>query len=386
MEKIWANSGDSHFLEPPDLFERYLPADMAERMPKTVKDPDGTMETVYVDGKTIRRPTPRLIREGENAGETMWDVNHRPPGALDSRKRLDDLNQEGIWGEVCYPSLGFWSQHISDPKLAAAGAKALNDWTVSEILEVSTRFVPPGTLPLLVLDDALAELRRCAGLGFKAIFLPCDPPGELYWNAKEWEPLWDAAEEENLVVAFHVGTDRNPLRLRNPGGAVFNYVETTYGGQRAVTQMIACGALDRHPTLRVLVSEGGATWAPFLGDRMNEGYRQHGSMAYPKLKLLPKEYIYRQVYASFQHDESAVPTVTAMGYDKVLFGSDYPHTEGTFGHTQETLRHLFDGVDTKIRDRMTRGAFLELFPHVGEPPVDAADALGGPAQPETTAV
>ena len=49
-----------------------------------------------------------------------------------------------------------------------------------------------------------------------------------------------------------------------PGGAVLNYVETTYGGQRAVSQLITSGALDRHPELKVLVSEGGATWGPAL--------------------------------------------------------------------------------------------------------------------------
>jgi predicted TIM-barrel fold metal-dependent hydrolase len=152
---------------------------------------------------------------------------------------------------------------------------------------------------------------------------------------------------------------------------VINYVETTYGGQRATTQLIAGGALDRHPELKVLISEGGAAWAPFLGDRMNEGYRQHGMFVRPKLSMLPKEYIYRQVYVSFQHDETAVDAVTSMGYRNVMFGSDYPHLEGTYGHTQKTLHELFDGVDESVRHRVTVGAFLDLFPHIGEPPGNA---------------
>jgi hypothetical protein len=51
-----------------------------------------------------------------------------------------------------------------------------------------------------------------------------------------------------------------------------------------------------------------------------------------------------------------------------MFGSDYPHLEGTYGHTQKTLHELFDGVDDKVRDRITRGTFEELFPHVSAPP------------------
>jgi len=100
---------------------------------------------------------------------------------------------------------------------------------------------------------------------------------------------------------------------------------------------------------------------------MTEGYRQHHMMVRPQLTRTPKEILYSQVYASFQHDATAVAAVTAMGYRNVMFGSDYPHMEGTYGHTQRTLHELFDGVDADTRHRITCGAFLELFPEVGAP-------------------
>jgi predicted TIM-barrel fold metal-dependent hydrolase len=84
--------------------------------------------------------------------------------------------------------------------------------------------------------------------------------------------------------------------------------------------------------------------------------------------MLPKEYINRQVYASLQHDETAIPAMTAMGFTNVMFGTDYPHLEGTFPHTQKVLHELFDGVDDAVRDRITIGSFLDLFPAVGRPP------------------
>jgi predicted TIM-barrel fold metal-dependent hydrolase len=64
--------------------------------------------------------------------------------------------------------------------------------------------------------------------------------------------------------------------------------------------------------------------------------------------------------------------VTSMGWQNVLFGTDYPHLEGTFPHTQKVLHELFDGVDAAVRDRITIGAFLDLFPHVGRPPAAMA--------------
>jgi hypothetical protein len=84
--------------------------------------------------------------------------------------------------------------------------------------------------------------------------------------------------------------------------------------------------------------------------------------------MLPSEIIRRQVYASFQHDRSAVQAVTGMGFPNVLWGSDYPHLEGTYPRTQEVLHELFDGVDAAARERITVDCFNELFPGVPRPP------------------
>ncbi|PXX01664.1 amidohydrolase family protein [Mycolicibacterium moriokaense] len=372
--KIWANSGDSHFLEPADLFAKTLPAALASRMPKSVKSDDGTKEVVYIDGEVIERRLPKPLQQGEYAGQTIETLSNRPPGSGNTRERLKDLDQEGIWGEIVFPSLGMWSSHIKDPNLVREGCRAINDWALAEIQNIAPdRLIATSILPLLRIEDAVEEAYRAKSQGFYAVYLPTVPPqGQPAYNDDYWEPLWSALEETGLILTIHIGTDGSgTVPFRGPGGAVLNYVETTYGGQRATTQLIAGGALDRHPTLKVLISEGGAAWAPFLGDRMNEGYRQHGMFVRPKLSLLPKEYIYRQVYVSFQHDQTAVDAVSSMGYRNVMFGSDYPHMEGTFGHTQKTLHELLADANPDVRHRITVGAFLDLFPHIGEPPGNA---------------
>ena len=81
----------------------------------------------------------------------------------------------------------------------------------------------------------------------------------------------------------------------------------------------------------------------------------------PRLSRLPSEIVRQQVYASFQHDVSAVQIIEDTGYDNVMWGDDYPHLEGTYGHTQQTLHELFDAVDPRIKDRVLRGTFEELF-------------------------
>jgi predicted TIM-barrel fold metal-dependent hydrolase len=384
-KKLWANSGDSHIMEPMDLFAS-MPDHIKEKMPRTVKDPSGLFETIYIDGQEFRRELPQpdpnkpkkqgLVINARPVDSEEMDFITRTVNGNDVNIRLNDLNNEGVWAEVQYPSLGIWTFNIRTPEVVRLGSRAMNEFAI-DFQQKSPRFVCTAAIPLLDIDDAVAEVKRSSDEGFLIGFLPVRPPtGRPDWNDDEWAPLWAAFAETGMRIGFHIGTEpvdptrRVGLYYRGPGGAVLNYVETTYGGQRAVTQLIACGALDRHPELKVLVSEGGATWGPFIADRMDEGYRQHGAAVRPVLRKLPSEYLYEQVYASFQHDASAVRACTAMGWQNVCWGSDYPHFEGTFGHTQKTLHELFDGVDEKASRRIRVGAFQELFPSVPAPPED----------------
>jgi predicted TIM-barrel fold metal-dependent hydrolase len=369
-DTIWVMSADSHFLEPDDLYLTRLRSDLASRAPRSERT--GANEVVYIDGKEIHRRVP-VIKEGDFEGMTVLEQIHRAPGAHDVRLRLKDLDAEGIWGELVFPSLGMWNQLVEDPQLVKAMVIAGNDWAMDEIQAASSRFVVAGSVPLLDITDAVAEVARLTELGCKAIFLPTQPPeGRPPYHLPDWEPLWSVIEEAGLVLAVHIGTDNGSnVVFRGPGGALLNYVETSRGGQTVVCQLVASGALERHPNLRVLIAEGGASWVPFIADRLDESARQHPFWMSPKLELLPSEYIERQVFASFQHDRSAIPAYTSMGYRNVMWGSDYPHSEGTFGHTQETLQSLFDGVDEEARYEITIGNFLRLFPTVGLPPSPA---------------
>jgi predicted TIM-barrel fold metal-dependent hydrolase len=375
MATIWTNSGDAHYFEPPGLFTKSLPADLAERMPRAVKDPDGRTETVYVDGKSFQRRIPTIARKKGDTGETLSEALTRPPGHATLRLRRADLDHEGIWAELIYPSTGLWNSMIEDPALIREAVKVINDWAVSEVQATSVRHVVPAQISHVDVDDAVSEVERAAGLGLKAVGLPAGPPpGVPPFNMEHWDPLWDAIEETGMVVAIHTGsTGEDPVHFHGPGAGLVNYLYASYSGMTVVAQLVSSGVLERRPGVKVIISEAGASWIPFLGDRLNEAYRQHGPWVRPKLQHLPKEILYRQVYASFQHDETAVPALTAMGFPNVVWGSDYPHVEGTYGHTQKTLHELFDGQPDDVRYRITQGAFLELFPHVGKPPLEGCD-------------
>jgi predicted TIM-barrel fold metal-dependent hydrolase len=347
MTKIWADSGDSHVLEPDDLWTSSLPARLAQRAPRSERGEK--YEVLYIDGE-------RVDRQLNDFMDAM-----RPPGARDLAVRLKDLDSEGVWGQLAFPSMGFWTAKIADPELARETVRVWNDWAHAEIIQANRRVIPTAVVSTADVSDAVAELERVAELGFQAVFLPTVTRTGGEYALEKWEPLWTVAERAGVVLGFHIGTGGDTVVFRGPGGAIVNYMETTYPGMRVVSHLVAGGALDRHPDLRILIAEGGAAWVPAIADRMDEAYRQHGMFVRPKLSRLPSEIIRTQVYASFQHDRSAVEVVGATGYRNVMWGDDYPHLEGTYGHTQETLHGLFDDVPDDVRDRLTHGTFEELF-------------------------
>jgi predicted TIM-barrel fold metal-dependent hydrolase len=223
MGMIWANSGDSHFLEPEDLWQKNLPAHLAELMPRSEKDPDGKHETVHVDGQSFRRrlPNPKL--------EEFREASSRPPGARDAVKRLDDLDAEGIWGEVVFPSLGMWNASFRTPEALREAIKVSNDFAHAEIMKASPRLVPTAQVSQLSIEDAVAELERTAAMGFKVVFLPTAPPAYVKdYHHDEWEPFWAACEAANMIIAFHIGSDP----VEGAGGGGNGHAKPGAGGAR----------------------------------------------------------------------------------------------------------------------------------------------------------
>src|SRR5271155_297039 len=112
------NSADSHVIEPPALWQENLPAPMIDRAPQTRKvDRKGRIyEAICVDGREVRYEPPG------------FQDRMRPPGAYEARARLKDLDDQGIWAELLFPSVGLWCYLIETPDVAIASARVYNDW------------------------------------------------------------------------------------------------------------------------------------------------------------------------------------------------------------------------------------------------------------------
>src|SRR4029078_12768414 len=98
-------------------------ARFAARMPRS-EFVDGEIVT-HIDGKVLRRRVP--------GGATQQMIEAvRAQGGTGTPKRMADLDEQGVWGEVVFPSLGLWYGEMDSEDLAAAAAEVLNDWVAGE--------------------------------------------------------------------------------------------------------------------------------------------------------------------------------------------------------------------------------------------------------------
>src|SRR4051812_29655952 len=121
---LWTCSGDSHFIEPPSLFRDNLPAELADRLPRSEKISDEE-EIVHIDGRSFRRKLPKASSPemAEARRKFAEGMAQGGLGASEGRARLKHLDEQGVWGEVVFPSLGLWYGEIQDAHLVHEAAK-----------------------------------------------------------------------------------------------------------------------------------------------------------------------------------------------------------------------------------------------------------------------
>ncbi|MDB5445267.1 MAG: amidohydrolase, partial [Phenylobacterium sp.] len=252
-----------------------------------------------------------------------------------------------------FPSSGLVSFLIENPEAEAASCRIYNDWHDGFFKGHVQTFVRCGILPVRDFANTVTEMKRLAGLGFTAAMLPSViPTGVPNYNSDKWDPVFEAAQQLGVVMVLHTGTGRADVREeKGPGGAIVNYTIQMCDAQKAILYMIAGGLLDRFPGAKVAAIESGASWLAALAERMDEVHEAHEMFVMPKLSMTPREIIQRQVFASFQYDRACIMARSVTGHQALLWGSDYPHHEGTFGQTKNVLAHLFDGIDISEREK-----------------------------------
>jgi predicted TIM-barrel fold metal-dependent hydrolase len=284
-------------------------------------------------------------------------------------RRVAHMEADGVAAEVLFPNTAppFLPTSVlsgAPPATRAeyerrwAGLRAHNRWLADFCAELPGRRAGVAQVMLYDVEDAVREVRWVADAGLTGgIILPMDGSegGELPLHSLDYEPLWSVCEELQVPVHRHGSTPGGPKGDNSPAGiVVIGMVEHSFYLQRGLGHLILAGVFERHPGLKFVITESGSGWVPgYLQglDGMVAAIRHaKGPMSYAQpylaeLSLLPSEYFRRNCYlgASLMI-RAEVDARHAIGVDKMMWGADYPHAEGTYPFSRESMRLLFHDV------------------------------------------
>ena len=222
-------------------------------------------------------------------------------------------------------------QGIANPELCAAMCHASNAWQVERWTSQDSRLRASVVVPYEFGEAAASEIRLWAGHKDFVQVLVLSRTGEPLGNRRYW-PIYEAAVEAKLPVAVHAfGYGGEPV---TSSGWPSHYIEEMAGHaqscQAALASLVFEGVFERFPTLKIVMTEAGFAWAPTFMWRLDKIWSGLRSET-PHLKMKPSEYLKRNVWWTTQPMEEPEPrehlldTIRWMGWDKLLFATDYPH-------------------------------------------------------------
>ncbi|MQP68296.1 amidohydrolase family protein [Niveispirillum sp. SYP-B3756] len=355
--KYFIISIDAHMSPPPTLMRERIDKRFVDRLPR-IENRDGRRWLIQEGAAPAPISEIAVMGEDELRTKAGAYLIHETRTMTD---RLADLDRDGVDGELIFPNgaalLMFAS---SDPEFVMAQCRIWNDWAWETCRDFKARSKPIGALSTADIDLAVAEVKRLAKMGYDVIMLPnkpiFGPPryGDINYNLPVFDPLWAAIQDANLAIAFHVSTGQDPRTARGNGGAVINYcIHSIAPTLEPVVALCASGVIERFPGLRFATMEAGGGWLPWLLDRMDEGYRAHHMWVHPKLKALPSDYFRLAGAASVGEDRSAMLLCMEYGLENnLMFSNDYPHHEGCWPHSPETIERSFGPLDERARRKV----------------------------------
>jgi predicted TIM-barrel fold metal-dependent hydrolase len=346
MSNVVIVSSDGHATARMRDYRPYLPAHMRE-------DFDAFCETYEREGsKNFDIESLRFKLDPEEVERWQGFVESgRLEGYWNVETRLRELDGEGIAAEVLFPDFGLPFEMRGSPSLASTtdyqrtpeqvdvAYRAYNRWLVDLCSGAQERFAPMAAVSFDDVDAVLAEVTWAKAAGMKGVVLPHFDEAAPVYHPRH-EPVWSLLEDLGMVVNCHTGISsvtkhRYRISPAAPEECVVPLVtaHTFFMSQQLLTQFIWGGVLERHPRLKIVMTEMGSAWV--IGALRQMDYSWEGSYlrrdTHNIVKRKPSEYFRRQCYlGSSLYSRAEVEARYDIGLEQMMLGMDYPHHEGNF--------------------------------------------------------
>ncbi|HWC38021.1 MAG TPA: amidohydrolase family protein [Acidimicrobiales bacterium] len=384
-------SVDDHVVEPPHVWQAWLPERYRADGPRVERRGIGTMR--HVGGgsyqQTFDDDGPRadcwvfedlvyvhkrhVAAVGFDRAEmTMSPITYEElrPGCYEPVARLHDMDLNWVEASLCFPTFprfcGQTFTEAKDRQLGLACIRAYNDWMVEEWCGDSDgRLIPLCIVPLWDAQLAAHEVRRNAERDVHAVCFSEIPPhlGLPSVHSGYWDPFLAACADTRTVVCMHIGSSsRMPATSSDAPPAVAATLSFN-NAMASMTDFLFSGVLVQFPTLKLAYSEGQIGWIPYILERADDVWQEH--RAWSGVKDLvpepPSTYYRRQVYGCFFRDRHGIESLETVGEDRVTFETDYPHTDSTWPHTKDVATALTAGLSDATRERLVRKNAIDML-------------------------
>lgn len=350
-------SVDDHIIEHPNVWQDRLAAKWRDRGPKVV--PEDGIPIWWYDGNRYA-PLGLDAVAGDDPSEfklTTKAFEAMRPGCYDPKKRLEDMDTDGIWASLAFPQFPRFAGQTflegADRELGLACVEAWNDFVLDEWCATDPeRLIPLSIVPMWDAELSAREIERTAANGSRAITFSENPAAlglPSFWS-EEWDPMFSALEETDTALCLHIGSSSRPII---PHADATTPVIISLMGlltMASLTDLVMSPVLVKHPRLKVILAEGGIGWVPYMLERLEQVFEKHRHHSKINVTKTPRECFRDNVWTCFIRDEAGLANRHVIGVDKILFEVDYPHSDCVWPNSRKGLEEaLRDVPDDEAR-------------------------------------
>jgi predicted TIM-barrel fold metal-dependent hydrolase len=372
-------SVDDHISEPPGMFDKHLSGQALATAPKFMTSASGAN---YWEYQGVKIPSVGLNavvgRPFEEYGMEPSRLDQIRTGVYDVHERIKDMNVNGLAASMNFGSMvGFDGARFGKAKdrdLSLIHLRAYNDWHVDEWCGAYPgRFIPCGILPTWNMDATVAEIKRLAAKGVTAVSINENPTvlGLPSIHNEYWEPMWKAITDADIVMALHIGGG-NPAPHASMETPIEAWITTMpMSISVGAADWLHLEALQRYPTMKVALSEGGIGWIPYFMERADFSHWRHKTWTHSDMAFKggkPSDTFKKHFMCCFIDDAFGLQNLQFLNEDMVAYECDYPHSDTLWPeapeHLWNSVKHLTDVQIDKVTYKNALRFFnFDLFKH-----------------------
>jgi predicted TIM-barrel fold metal-dependent hydrolase len=342
-------SADNHISVADDIFYERFPDDLKNQAPRIW----------YEDGAYLLGPPGQSIVVGDFSAVLMQYDDLAGAATNNIEARVRELAEDGVDKELAFPNAVLALFHYPDKDLRERIFRIYNEH-IADVQERSNgHSYGVGLINWWDPRGARRTLAELKSLGIRTFLMPLNPGNDddgraIDYSSTEMSGVWDEIEEAGLPLTHHIGESQPkvPSEVNSVAVAMMVNIDSF---REMFSKYIFGGILDRHPRLRIGWFEGGIAWVPTAlqdAEHVLASYR-HMLKMHPEHDI--RHYWDSHMCASFMVDGLGLKLIDEIGIDKVMWSSDYPHNESTFGYSERSLAAVVQAVGPEDAVRVVGG-------------------------------